>query len=68
MPRLLAALLLLIGSSFPALAQFSLPGGSSTSAVMVPENSTIAPGKPFTVAMKLTHPAEWHSYYKNSGG
>ncbi|MBX3739478.1 MAG: thioredoxin family protein [Akkermansiaceae bacterium] len=68
MPRLFAALFLLFGSSLPAPAQFGLPGGSSTTAVMVPETSAIAPGKPFTVAMKLTHPAEWHSYYKNSGG
>ncbi|MEK7950181.1 protein-disulfide reductase DsbD family protein [Luteolibacter soli] len=30
---------------------------------------SIAPGKPFTVALKLQHPSGgWHSYYKNSGG
>ncbi|WAC21381.1 protein-disulfide reductase DsbD family protein [Luteolibacter sp. SL250] len=68
MPRLLAALFLLFGCSLPALAQFKLPGGTSSTTLMVPETSTIAPGKPFTVALKLTHPAEWHSYYKNSGG
>jgi len=70
MPRLLACLfLLLLGSSIPATAQFSLPGGGSSSrSALVPEASAIAPGKPFTVALQLTHPAEWHSYYKNSGG
>lgn len=35
---------------------------------LIPENSSIAPGKPFTVALKLEHPAGWHSYYRNSGG
>lgn len=69
MLRLLPALFLLFGFSFPALAQFSLPGGgSSTKAEMISETSSIAAGKTFTVAMKLNHPAEWHSYYKNSGG
>ena len=69
MSRFLAAIFLLLGSSFTAFAQLSLPGAASTTkSLMVPEVSTISPGKPFTVAMKLTHPAEWHSYYKNSGG
>ncbi|RYD65008.1 MAG: hypothetical protein EOP83_08375, partial [Verrucomicrobiaceae bacterium] len=40
-----------------------------TVATLVPEAKSIAPGKPFTVALKLEHPAGgWHSYYKNSGG
>jgi thiol:disulfide interchange protein/DsbC/DsbD-like thiol-disulfide interchange protein len=69
MPRLLAATFsLLFGFSIPASGQFSLSGSSSTTAVMVSEANVIAPGKPFSVAMKLSHPAEWHSYYKNSGG
>jgi DsbC/DsbD-like thiol-disulfide interchange protein/cytochrome c biogenesis protein CcdA len=32
------------------------------------EQTSIAPGKPFTVALKLVHPTDWHSYYLNSGG
>lgn len=40
---------------------------ASTSS-LIPEVSSVAPGQPFTVALKLDHPAEWHSYYKNSGG
>ena len=48
-------------------------GGSKTAAVptkatLVSEVSAIAPGKPFTVALQLTHPDGWHSYYRNSGG
>ncbi len=35
---------------------------------LVAENISVAPGEPFTVALRLEHPAEWHSYYKNSGG
>jgi thiol:disulfide interchange protein len=43
-------------------------GEISSSAVLISENSAIAPGKPFTVALELSHPDGWHSYYKNSGG
>ncbi|QTN31114.1 thioredoxin family protein [Akkermansiaceae bacterium] len=35
---------------------------------LIPENANIAPGVPFTVALKLEHPDGWHSYYRNSGG
>ena len=40
----------------------------ASEAELVSEMSEIAPGGTFTVALKLSHPAEWHSYYKNSGG
>ncbi len=39
-----------------------------STATLIPEVSSIAPGKPFTVALKLDHPEGWHSYYLNSGG
>ena len=50
--------------------QFSLDGGKSetSQANMMAEVTTIAPGEAFTVALQVKHPAEWHSYYKNSGG
>jgi thiol:disulfide interchange protein/DsbC/DsbD-like thiol-disulfide interchange protein len=35
---------------------------------LIGENSAIAAGRPFTVALKLEHPDGWHSYYRNSGG
>lgn len=41
---------------------------ADTVSSLVPEVTAVAPGKPFTVALKLEHPAEWHSYYRNSGG
>ncbi|MEY4245575.1 MAG: hypothetical protein RLZZ245_3160 [Verrucomicrobiota bacterium] len=40
----------------------------SSTAILVSENAAIAPGKPFTLALQLSHPEGWHSYYKNSGG
>jgi thiol:disulfide interchange protein len=42
--------------------------GGVTVATLHSENKVIAPGKPFTVALRLAHPANWHSYYKNTGG
>ena len=37
-------------------------------AELVPETTTIAAGKPFTVAVKLKHIEHGHSYWKNPGG
>lgn len=35
---------------------------------MIPEVTSVSAGSPFTIALKLEHPEEWHSYYVNSGG
>jgi len=43
-------------------------GDATSEARLVPEVASIAPGEPFTVALELRHPDEWHSYYLNSGG
>lgn len=40
----------------------------SATATLFSEVTSIAPGKPFTVALQLAIPAEWHAYYVNSGG
>ncbi len=65
-PRFLFTLLFLVT---PARAQFGTgAGGVESVATLVSENKTIAPGKPFAVALRLEHPDEWHSYYRNSGG
>ncbi len=42
--------------------------GSASTANLFSEEKSIAPGKSFTVALQLSHPAGWHSYYKHSGG
>ena len=39
-----------------------------STASLIAEVSSVAPGTPFTIALKLEHPEGWHSYYKNSGG
>jgi thiol:disulfide interchange protein len=58
-----------------ALAAFLSPllafaEGDATASVaqLQSEQKSIAPGKSFTVALQLSHPEGWHSYYKNSGG
>ena len=69
MPRFTYFLLSLLACSPFAKAQFGdFAGGTTSSVTLVSEEKTIAPGKPFTVALQLDHPAEWHSYYQNSGG
>ena len=40
----------------------------ASSSSLIPENSEISPGTPFTLALQLEHPDGWHSYYRNSGG
>jgi len=62
-------LLLLIGLATGAMAQFAgIGGGTKSGAEVRVEAKAIAPGKPFSVALELSHPDGWHSYYKNSGG
>lgn len=69
MLRLSSLLLALFAFTSPAGAQFGEALSKPTSvAALVSENKSIAPGKPFSVALKISHPADWHSYYKNSGG
>lgn len=53
-----------------AVAQPALPSLRKNASVphLLSENTSIAAGKTFTLALKLDHPADWHSYYKNSGG
>ncbi len=43
-------------------------GKISSDAQLLAGALSIAPGKTFTVALQLSHPEGWHSYYKNSGG
>lgn len=69
MRQFLLLLLSLFALISPSHAQFGkLAGATASVAELVSEEKTIAPGKPFTVALQLTHPENWHSYYLNSGG
>ena len=62
MPRLLILALALWIGTLTTEAQVA------STVALHSEQKSIAPGQPFTVALQLSHPAEWHSYYKNSGG
>jgi thiol:disulfide interchange protein DsbD len=67
--RISLALLAWFAFNPQAEAQFGFSADNPvTVATMVPEVKTIAPGGKFSVALKLEHPADWHSYYLNSGG
>ncbi|HSP42825.1 MAG TPA: protein-disulfide reductase DsbD domain-containing protein, partial [Luteolibacter sp.] len=47
---------------------FNAAGAAASEARVVAEVKSIAPGEPFSVALELSHPDDWHSYYLNSGG
>ena len=49
----------------PFAAAQQTPGSSKLE--VLPEVSSIAPGEPFHLAIKLTHPPGWHSYFINTG-
>jgi thiol:disulfide interchange protein DsbD len=74
--RFSAIVSVLLSLLLPAAGQFDSSfdspfgdaAGTSSRASLVPEVSAIAPGEPFTVALRLVHPDGWHSYYRNSGG
>ncbi len=68
MIRISRFILLFAFLTLPLMAQFGAFGGGYSVASLVSENKSIAAGKPFSVALKLAHPDEWHSYYLNSGG
>ncbi|MEK6246583.1 MAG: protein-disulfide reductase DsbD family protein, partial [Planctomycetales bacterium] len=61
----LAALVNYAGAQFDPFAADE--GSSKTRASLVSQQKIIAPGEPFTVAMKLEIPNNWHSYFINPG-
>ena len=69
MTRLSVFFLALLACASNTRAQFDLPARTTaTKAEWRSEVQTLAPGGTFTLALKLEHPAGWHSYYQNSGG
>ncbi|MCF7732736.1 MAG: thioredoxin family protein [Akkermansiaceae bacterium] len=71
MIRSFLSVLFFAASSAVATAQFDLPfggGGTTTTARLVAESTTVSPGMTVTLALELKHPEGWHSYYLNSGG
>ena len=73
--HLFAPLILIAGFALPVEGQaedfdpFAAPEQSSGSSRMefLSEVRSMAPGQPFLVAIKLTHPPRWHSYFINTG-
>lgn len=70
MPRLLLALLIVL------LAGWAVPVGALESnrvstardtASLVSDTDTVAPGKPFHVALRLQMASGWHTYWRNPG-
>ena len=51
-----------------ALSCTAFADKEQSTATLASEVSTVAPGNSFTVALKLEHPKDWHSYYLQSGG
>src|SRR5688572_24248993 len=42
--------------------------GPLVKASLVADQNAVVPGQPFTVAVKLEHAPEWHTYWVNPGG
>ncbi len=57
--RLFLSLFLLVIAASPALAQVK--------ASLVATETSVAPGRAFTVALRLDHEREWHTYWINPG-
>ena len=66
--RLLPLLFLLVFPVFRVAAQPAAGGGAACGVGWLQDARTVVPGKPFRVALRLTVPEGWHSYYQNSGG
>lgn len=45
----------------------SIAHSKHTEVELIPECTTIAPGVPFTVALRMTMDPHWHTYWKNPG-
>jgi thiol:disulfide interchange protein len=54
--------------AFLALSTFIFGQKPVSISRLIAEVSEVTPGKAFTVALKIDHPKDWHSYYRNSGG
>lgn len=72
--RLSFCLFLLALSAAPAGAQpaaAAAPTAAVTTehveAELVAEKTTVEPGKPFTVALRIKHAPHWHTYWRNPG-
>jgi thiol:disulfide interchange protein DsbD len=66
--RAMGVAAVLAASLVPAAAQTLVPGGPQhVQASLVTETTSIQPGKPFTVALRLKMDPGWHTYWVNPG-
>ncbi|MFT4549260.1 MAG: hypothetical protein ACI8XO_004286 [Verrucomicrobiales bacterium] len=58
-------------ASFLCLLLFSTSGfaqfGLKTRSSLIADLNAIEPGQSFEIALKLTHPEHWHSYFERDG-
>jgi thiol:disulfide interchange protein DsbD len=67
---LLLGLALFFGGLFPALAhalESAAVSSDRATATLVSDTDTVAPGKPFRVALRLQLAPGWHTYWRNPG-
>ena len=68
---LAATALAVLPATLPAQLEnfdpFAAAEKSSSKLEFLSEVKSVAPGKPFHIAIKLTHPAGWYSYFQNPG-
>jgi thiol:disulfide interchange protein DsbD len=64
-PRLLAWLGTALGLALVSMVQAATP--SHVQASLVAAETSIHPGKPFTVALHFVHDPHWHTYWLNPG-
>lgn len=62
-----AMVITLLGGNVPAVEAASVVRSQHTEAALISEVAAIAPGQPFTVALRMRMDPHWHTYWKNPG-
>lgn len=65
--RLGGVLALLLAASLPLAASAQQGMESPVQASLVSAATSVQPGQPFTVALRMQHQTHWHSFWKNAG-
>ncbi len=65
--RVWAVLALLLVASLPLAASAQQGIQSPVQATLVSAATSVQPGQPFTVALRMQHQTHWHSFWKNAG-
>lgn len=65
--RVVGVLGLLLAASLPLAAAAQQGMDSPVQASLVSAQTSVQPGQPFTVALRMQHQTHWHSFWKNAG-